>query len=241
MTKKKNKNESFEIENRFEEIEESLTKTEQFVEKNQKQILTVVLIIVAVILGFFAFNKFYKAPKEEKAQVAIFQAQETFNANSFRLALEGVNEVGKQAPGFLDIIKEYSSTKAGNLAQYYAGICYKNLGEYDNAIKYLKNFDTDNFLLKSITEGAIGDSYFAKEEYEKAASAYNKASEFNPNNFSTPIILLRLGLTYEKLNNFEKALKVYKQIQNKYPNTPEGQSIAKFIARAEFGNKTSQN
>lgn len=243
MTKKRKTKESFEIEDRFEEIEESLTKTEQFIENNQKQIITVVLALVVIVLGIFAFNKFYKAPQEEKAQTAIFQAQELFDNGSYQQALDGVNKVGDQAPGFLQVIEDYGSTKAGNLAKYYAGISYKNLGEYDKAIAHLNDFDTDDFLLKSVVHTALGDSYFAKEEYKDASNAYKKAMELNPNTFSTPIAMMRLGLTYEKLGQFSEALNIYNTIKEKYPYSKEGRDVAKFIVRARMGlqNTTTQS
>ncbi len=190
--------------------------------------------VVAVVLGYFAFNKFYKAPMEEKALEAMYQAEEFFKANEYKKALEGVNEVGNQAPGFLEVIDKYGSTKAGNLAQYYAGVSYKNLGEYQKAIDYLKDFSSDDFFLQSIAVSAQGDAYFGLGDYVKAAGLYQEAATINPNNFSTPIYLQRAGLSYEAAAQFDKAIEVYKELKDKYPFSMEGREVEKFIMRAKL-------
>lgn len=235
MSKKKQQDiKKSEIEEGLGNIEESLTKTEQFIEKNQRSIIIVVLAIVVVVLAYFAFSKFYKNPREEKALNAMFQAEEFFKVDSFRMALDGVNEVGKQAPGFLEVINEYGSTKAGNLAQYYAGISYKNLGEYEKAIEHLKAFSSDDYLLQSIAVSGQGDCQFELGKYEDAASLYKEAAKINPNNFSTPIYLQRAGLAYEKATKYEKAIEAYNELKEKYPFSIEGGEIDKYITRAKL-------
>lgn len=235
MSKKKYQNtKKSEIEEGLGNIEESLTKTEQFIENNQRNIIIVVLAIVAVVLAYFAFKKFYKGPREEKALNAMYQAEEFFKAESFRKALEGINEVGKQAPGFLEVIDDYGATKAGNLSHYYAGICYKNLGEYENAIEQLKDFDSDDYLLQGIAVSAQGDCEFELGNYQKAATLYEEAATINPNKFSTPICLQRAGLAYEKAEKYKEAIKAYKELKEKYPFSIEGREVDKYIVRAEL-------
>ncbi|PVX50839.1 putative negative regulator of RcsB-dependent stress response [Balneicella halophila] len=235
MSKKKHqKKQSSEIEESFGNIEESLTKTEQFIESNQKTIIIVVLAIVAIVLAYFAYNKFYKAPKEDEALSNMYQAEEFFKAEEYQKALDGVSEVGNQAPGFLEVIDDYGSTKAGNLAHYYAGISYKNLGEYEKAIDYLDDFSSDDYLLKSIAVAAKADCHFELGNYDKAASTYEEASTINPNNFSTPIYLQRAGLAYEKLGKYDKAIEAYTELKEKYANSIEGRDADKYITRAKL-------
>ena len=130
MAKKKDKTEE-----QFAAVEETLTRTEQWVENNQKTLSTIVFTIVGVIALFLAYGKFYLEPVNE-AQQELFNSVTYFEADSFKLALYGVN--GEY--GLLDIIEEYVWVDAGNLAYYYAGISFLNMGDNESAIDYLSDF-----------------------------------------------------------------------------------------------------
>ncbi len=227
MSDKKNK---YQEEKGLESIESTLTKSEQFIEKNQNIIMYVLFGIVAVIGLYWAFLKFYKQPREKDANAQMFVAQQNFEADSFALALNG----DLLYPGFLGVIDDYSGTKAANLANYYSGVCYMNLADFDSAIKYLKKFKTHDILLATEKYGLIGDAYVQQENYEKAVNFYKKAvaEEFS-NDFSTPIYLKKLGLVYEKLGQNENALKSYERIYYKYPKSNEARTIEKYIARVK--------
>ena len=120
-------------EERLEQIESTLGKTEMFVEKNRNTIMVVLGVIIVVVLAIFGVKKFIVEPREAEAQTAIFRAEQLFENDDYATALNGD---GNNA-GFMDIINEYGGTKTGNLARYYAGICYLNTGDFENAIKYL--------------------------------------------------------------------------------------------------------
>jgi len=214
----------------LENVEGALTKTEQFIEKNQKYLVIAVLAVVVVIGGYWAFMKFVKQPKEEQALSQMFFAENYFEVDSFSLALNGDNNY----PGFLKISSDYSSTKAGNLANYYSGICYLHLADYDNAIKYLNQFSSDDVLLSSISKGAIGDAYLEKGEIEKAIEYYKKATALHKNEFSTPIYLKKLGLAYEKQKKYNEALTVYNEIFTEFSTSTEARTIEKYIARVKI-------
>jgi len=211
----------------FGEVEQILTKTEQFIENHLKTTLYVVGGIVFIIIAYVGISKFYASPRSKDAQVQIFQAQNYFSKDSFNLALNGDGN----SLGFLDIIDSYGSTESGKLAKYYAGICYLHLGDYDNAINYLKKFKTDDMLLAPLTKSAIGDAYVEKGNYEKAISAYNEGLEINSNEFTTPTISLKLALAYEASGNVEKAISVLKEVRSKYPSNGEIANIEKTLAR----------
>src|SRR5687767_13606471 len=98
-----------------------------------KKILIALGVLLALIVGFVGYRSFVAGPNEEKATEAMFRAQEYFSQDSVRLALNGDN----LNPGFLKIIDKYGSTKAAELAEFYAGTCYLKLGDYNNAVKHL--------------------------------------------------------------------------------------------------------
>ena len=130
-----------------------------FFERNQMKILGGLTLLVLLIGGYFFYNQFVKAPKEKDAMAQMVQAQVQFEKDSFALAL---TNPGGGFSGFLDIIDNFKGTKAANTAQYYAGISYLHLGQYDAAIDYLNSFSPNNTVLEYTKYGAIGDAYSEK-------------------------------------------------------------------------------
>ncbi len=214
----------------LEAIESTLTKSEQFIEKNQAKIMYAILGLVAIVGLYWAFVKFYKLPRETEANSQMFVAQQNFEADSFNLALNG----NMNYPGFLAIVDDYSGTKSANLAHYYIGVCYLNLGNYDNAIEYLKDFKTDDLLLGSEKYGIIGDAYVEKGDYQNAVKFFKQAtdSEFS-NEFTTPLYLKKLGLVYEELKQYQDAADVYQNIYDNYSKSNEARTIEKYLDRAK--------
>ena len=211
------------------EVESALTKSEQFLEANQKLIAIFIGAIVVVAGGYLGLNKFYLEPRSVDAQEQLFMAQNYFEKDSFNLALNGDGN----NPGFLDIIDDFGSTDAGNLASYYAGISYLNTGQYDNAISYLKKFDTDDLLLGPISVGAQGDAQLELGKTDQALDLYTEAYKMNENELTTPVYMMKAGELLESSDKNAEALKLYEMIRQKYPETTEGRSIDKYIARAK--------
>jgi tetratricopeptide (TPR) repeat protein len=225
MTKDKNKP----LVDNLTEVESALTKTEQFLETNQKLIGIVIGAIVVVAVGYLGLNKFYLEPRSISAQEQMFMAQNYFEKDSFNLALNGDGN----NPGFLDIIDDYGSTDAGNLANYYAGVSYLQMGQFDNALEYLGKFDTKDLLLGPVSVGAQGDAQLELGKTEKALDLYTEAYKMNDNELTAPIYMLKAGELLESTNKQAEAVKIYETIKLKYPETNEGRSIDKYIARAK--------
>jgi tetratricopeptide (TPR) repeat protein len=226
----------------FKTLDQTASKSEQFIQKNQTIIFIVIGLIVASILGYLAYQKYVKAPKEKEAanELAFPKAyfdnaiNNTVAADSlFTLALKGAD--GKY--GFVDIADEYSGTKAGNLANYYAGISYLRLKKYKEAIDYLEDFSSKDELLGPIAKGAIGDAFADINQPQDAFDYYVKAAELKDNNFSTPLFLFKAGNTAMELENYSKAQELFEKIKNDYPNAVEAQNIDIYINKAAFASK----
>ncbi len=220
-------------EDNLQEFESALTKTEQFIEDNQKLLSFIVLGALIIVSSYLAFQKFIVDPKEDEAQSYMFVAEQYFQKDSFNLALNGDGNYY----GFLNIIDEFGFTKASKLSKYYAGICYLHLGDFEEAISYLKKFNTSDLMVNSVANGAIGDAYSELGETSKAISYYETAANRKPNSFSTPIYLNKAALLYEAEGNFKKAIELYEQIKNDYPQSQEGRSADKMIAKAKIASE----
>ena len=226
MSKKQNIEQSANLEG----FESALTKSEQFIEDNQKTLTYAAIGALIIVALYLSFQKFYVEPLENDARNNMFVAEQYFQRDSFNLALNGDGNYF----GFLDIISDYKMTKSSNLAKYYAGVCYLQLGDYEEAISYLKKFSSKDILISSISNGAIGDAYVELGENSQALSYYLKAANDKPNNFSTPIYLAKAAQLHEENGDYKKAIDLYENIKADYSKSQEGRNVEKFIARAKF-------
>jgi tetratricopeptide (TPR) repeat protein len=215
----------------IDEVNEALSRTEQVIEKNQKPILLGVLAVIIIVTGFIALRHFYFVPKEKQAQADLYLGEFYFQADSFATALNGD---GGQFKGFLAIIDDAGSTKAGNLAKAYAGISYMRMGQYDNAIKYLKDFSADDLLVSPAIIGAIGDCYVELGQTKEGISYFEKAASRGKNDLISPIYLKKAGIAYESLGDYAAAVKAYQQIKDNYSGSIEALDIEKYIERASL-------
>lgn len=196
-------------------------------EQNKKRINTITTVVLLVVLAGIAYVKLYREPRVEKAATSIAWAQRMFEQDSLDKALNGdmVN------PGFLKVQKKYSGTPTGNIANHYIGVCYLHKGEFDNAIKYLKDFDGNGSTLQYVSWGALGDAYMEAGNTDKGIEYYKKASGNKDDEAVTPIYLYRLGVAYEVTGNADEAAKAYKSIKDNYPFSSQAQDIERHLAR----------
>jgi len=199
-----------------------------FLDRYQNYILGGLIGIVLVVGGIFAYNNFYKKPRNQEAIEQMYQAQVQFERDSFANAL---TNPGGGYMGFLDIIDSYGGTKAGNLALYYTGISYLHLGQYEAAIDYLKDYNANGEITPIMKLGALGDAYAELEDFDNAMKYYKRAAKAEDNEILTPYYLKKIGMLYEKQGDLAEAKKYYEQIQKEYPESPDGQGIEKYIYR----------
>ena len=195
-----------------EAVVEAVSKTEKFFNENGKLLGGIVLGLAVVAAAVFCWYKFAYQP-------AVVEAQ-----GQMALAEENVL-------GFAQIIDEYGK-KAGKSVYFYAGVCELQLGNWEQAIKYLQSYNGKDAILAARAEACIGDAYVGLEEYAKALACFEKAAETADNMYAAGY-LLKAGLTAEKLGQDEKALGFYQTIKDQYPQSMEGYDIDKYIGRIE--------
>ncbi|MDX1830201.1 MAG: tetratricopeptide repeat protein [Lutibacter sp.] len=226
----------------FNTLDETATKSEKWVKKNEKMLFILLALVVVFILGTIGYQKYIKGPQEKEAAdelafpKAYFQKAITNDVAADSLYTLGLNGAdGKY--GFIDVAKKYSGTKAGNLADYYAGISYYKLKKYDKAIDYLEKFTSDDEVLGPIAKGAMGDIFSDINQPEDALTYYLKAANLKDNNFSTPLYLFKAGNTAMDLHKYSKALDAFNRIKKDYPNSDEARNIDIYISKATYASK----
>jgi tetratricopeptide (TPR) repeat protein len=221
----------------FATLDETASRTEDWVARNQKVIIGLVAGVALFTVGYLAYQKFIATPKQDEAANEMFVAQQNFQKATDGVASDSLYKLSLNGSegkfGFLKIADEYSGTDAGNLANYYAGLAYLNTGKYNEAIEYLGKFKSEDIVLGALAKGAIGDAYSQKNQPKEALENYVKAAESNKNDFTTPRFLLKAGKTALGLGNKADALKYFTDIKENFDATPEAASIDLLIGLAQ--------
>jgi len=190
----------------------------------------IIALVVIILLGggYFAYKYLYKAPQEEKASAAMFKAEEYFRADSLEKALNGDGI----EYGFLKVIDKYGSTEAGNLAKYYAGVCYVQLDQNEQAVKYLKDFSTSAKQVQARAYKLLGDAYADLGKQSDALDNYKKAAHhFKEDNLANPEYYLVAGYYAQKvMNNKEEATELYHELVDQYGSSQQALEAKKYLA-----------
>ena len=221
----------------FKSLDEGASRTEEWVIKNQKLIFGVIGLAAVLVLGYLGYAKFIQEPKEIDAMNDLYPAQQYFEQavngtekdSLFMLALNGSD--GKF--GLLDVISNHGNTNAANLANYYAGMAYLQLEDYQNAISHLDDFSSDDDALGPIAKGAIGDAFVQLDQKEDAMSYYMQAANMKTNDFTTPMYLYKAGNIALELGDSKAALDAFQRIKKEFSTSTEASNIDAFIGRAE--------
>lgn len=207
-------------------LADQLSKTEQFFAKN-KILTTVVLIGIIVVVSGILGYRYYNNVKNDEAQSEMFQAQFYFENDSLSLALngDGINL------GFVDIVDQYGETKAGNLANYYAGAIYLKQGKYDLALLFLQDFKSDDLLVQARAYSLMGDIFMEQSNFAEAVKYYNRAAEYKPNEEFSPLYLTKAAIAYEKNGDIEEAIEAYRKIIEDFRSSDQVQNARKNLGR----------
>ena len=211
-----------------EALADKITSVQPFFEKNKTAILGICGAIVAAVALFFGYT-WYTNTQDEEGQAALSPLVYQMESDSLDAALKG--KAGKAT--LLTVADDFGSSAAGNLANFYAGVALLKQSKYDEAIDKLKSFSSSDLLVQARAYSLIGDAYSEKGNTEEAISAYKKAADYKPNQFFTPIYLLKLGVAQEKAKQYKEAVESYNTITEKYPLSAEFGSAKKYKAQAE--------
>jgi len=224
----------------FDTLDDTASKSEQWIEKNNKPLFYGLVAIAVIILGFLAYNKYVIEPTETRASNELAYPRAYFNQAATATGSDvdsllnlGINGAeGKY--GFIDVANEFSGTKAANIANYYAGVSYLQLKDYEKAIDYLSKFDSDDELLGPAALGATGDAFADINQPEDALDYYVKAANKRENEYTTPLFLFKAAQIAMELKKYSNAEDYFTRIKDEYPGSAQGRDIEKYINSAKF-------
>lgn len=214
------------------DMNNALNQKEAFFIKYKKAIIAGVIALIAIVIGLISFksckdNRLIEASTEIANSQQLFDnAAAMFNSNNYEKALKGdtINPQ-KIVPGFLQIADKYSNTKAGNLANLYAALCYAKLEKWQEAGQYIEKFDPqDDVLVSPMAIVAKGDIYSnlnqpdkAVEAFKKAAKMAESATKHGPNLSVYPLAMKKAAIVLINQKKNDEALQIFKDLKAKYP------------------------
>lgn len=228
MSKKNTGESGIEIIESPEALAGQINKAEVFFLKNRKVVLGIGVAVVVAIAGFAGY-RFYIDGQEGTAQNALASVVYDFEADSLQKALNGAG--GNE--GLLSIADNYKGTDASNLASFYAGVALLKQGKYDEAISRLQSFSSSDLLIHARAQSLIGDAYLEKNQAAEAISYYQKAADYEKNEYFTPVYLMKLALAQEKANQPADAVASYKRVVDEFPLSSEVVNAKKYMGLLE--------
>jgi tetratricopeptide (TPR) repeat protein len=212
-------------------VVEAVGKTEKFFQENGKKVMIAVIAIVVVAVAGYLVKSLVIDSNAEKAAELIIDAQDRFGVENpdFALALNG----DENGAGFLDVVEQYGSTAAGNIAKHYAGICYLRLGDLENAEKYLSSYKAVNELAAEVVNaqnlGLRGDIAVEQGNYAVAVALYKKAVAASENIYTAPLYLYKQTLAYVALGDKAGAQACLDALQADYAMSSEAREAEKVL------------
>ena len=213
----------------LENVQEALTTTSAWIEKNQNKLTWAITIIALVVTGVLALNTYVIKPKAVEVSNENAKAVTYFMQGDWEKALNGDDA---ECVGFQAIADEYKMYQGGKLAALYAGVCYYQLGQYEDAAAYLNKFSANDLTIEPAALQLLGDAYVQLEEYGKAVKAFETAAK-SGNDLIAPMSLMKAGKVYLELGDNAAAKKAFETVKNQYPTSAEAQDADKYIAIAE--------
>ena len=211
-------------------VEEAVSRSEAFINKNKKTITTAVIAVVVLIAAGLLVSTYVIKPREQKAAEALFAGERYFQNGDFETALNGDQY---EYTGFEAVADEFSNTKAGKLAKAYAGLSLAKLGRYEEAIPYLKSFKGKDAMVAPSVLAALGNCYAHVGDEATAAATLVKAAHMADNNLLSPAYLIQAGQIFEKSGKKADALKVYQEVKDKYYGSTQSMDIDRYIERVK--------
>lgn len=206
---------------------ETYYKTLSFFEDNKQRVLLYAGVLAAVIVGVYFYSN-YQKENNIRAGEQLARIMQIYDAGNYLEAIEG--RQGTDIVGLKQIVEEYGSTENGETAKIYLANSYNFLGKFDEALNFYKDYSGDNDLLEAAALAGEAGIYASRDEHEKAADLYRKASQVFRENVNNSEYLLKAAVNYIEAGDNEEAKNLLERIKEDYTGTTAFREADKYLA-----------
>jgi hypothetical protein len=207
----------------FQDLDREALNTEKLLEKYAKPVGGIFLLLVLGVLGYFAYQQYIVAPKNDEAIKGFLQAQKQLSEGKDAEALGGKS---KAKPGFVGTYNEYSDTTVGKLSAYNAGLIELKQGNFQKGYDLLDKFSSDNKIFVAMKYGAMADCQSGLNKNEDAIALLDKAIASSNDPYTSYYFTKKAGILALGMNKKAEAKKYFSTIDEKYKDQDNGMSDA---------------
>ena len=182
------------------------------------------LAIAVLAIYFYLSNK---ASNNEIAGTQLGRVLAIYDAGSYLEAIEG--RQGTNIVGLKKIVSDYGSTNNGEIAKIYLANAYQMLGKVEEAFDLYKDYGGSNEIFKATALAGEAGYYAYKNDFEKAADLYLRASRVSKANVLNPDYMLKAAVNYIEAGNKEEAKDLLETIRKDYQTSTAFRDVDRYL------------
>jgi len=187
-------------------------------------------IVLAVLVALGAFGwKMYVDRRAAKASAALDEAMKAYNAPT-RTSGQPVDpgelsfaddsaRLGDALQKFQKAATGYPRTNAGRMANYYAALCFMDLGQLNQALEELRRLENGSDKeLAGLARFQTAQIYRRTDKQDEAIKLLREIADHPTLLVPKPMVLLELAAELQR-KNVQEAAAIYNQLKKDYPGS----------------------
>ncbi|NGP88872.1 tetratricopeptide repeat protein [Fodinibius halophilus] len=205
---------------------ETFSKAQNLYDNNKSALIGAAIALIVLIGGSVGYY-YYSTAQENEAQQLMAKATQAYLNQDYQTALTGSDT--QFTVGFEQIVNNFPLTDAANLASYYASVCEFNLGNTQEALNYITEYEVPEGILGVAPIAFHGVIHTELGNHEKAADIYIKAAEWDKNESTTPYNYLEAARAYQDAGNTDKAREYAQKVVDEHDQSSHVTTAEKLL------------
>lgn len=189
--------------------------------ENRQKVIGGAVILVAAVVGLFLWQS-KKQEAADRAETLLSRITPYYQAANWRQAIDGdpANRIQNEpVAGLKQIVAEFGSTKAGQIASLSLGNAYYYLGKLDSALMAFDEISTDLPLVKASAEAGKAAILEDKGNKEESAKLFIAAASIGSTNPLDADYSYAAARNLEATGKKDEAIKWYRKVVEEYTGT----------------------